>query len=831
MLVLFAGGLLDTKKTVLFFSSGSEEFLYDGSAHNSGKWKLVEGSLPTGSSVSANFVGSRTDVGTSPNTFAVKIQNSEGNEITSDYDIKYQFGEITVKPLSISISTLSGHKVYDGTPLVCQEWEITSETGLIEGHTIQNVVMPAEITDVGVTENYISEIFVSDGKNNVTSNYNFNYHFGKLTVTLRNLTVRSGSAEKDYDGLPLTCEVWEIVSITKPVGGQQANVSVTGIRQEIGESENTISEVMIVSGGKDVTINYSITIQPGVLVVKGKSSGSITEGNGKLDTGGSIDGENENSNDVAVKVYSDIAEKVYLRLMSFGDYNGKNWGKAQDYSELLDGKYSLNYLTGIFLKNNGLESYKMQIDTMGGDYLLPYFMDTEALNYTVQTSDVWYKGNSNSVYGLYYFPYNYVSDGTVSADLGKYDNEEKAYSLFVHQNYSNVPSATLSYLKEIIAKEGFVKNDPDIIKKVAEYIQGAAKYNLAYNSQLDTENDIVISFLRDYREGVCSHYASAATLLYRALGIPARYTIGYASDVVSGEWTEIKGNKAHAWVEVYIEGMGWVQVEATGADNAEDPGTKETELSVKPVNEYMKYDGISTLTHSGKVQGLSNLLEKGYTYEAEVSGSRRDAGISLCTIVSFKLFNKSGEDVTSRFNITLSNGKLQVYLQEISVTTQSASKVYDGKALIESDCELSGKLIFGHTSVLKAVGSRTDVGRTINVFEIKITNADNKNVTEFYKINANYGVLEVLPLEITVVAGSATKTYDGSMLTCSDYQINFNTGDCAGINVKITVTGSQTEIGRSDNIVSACIIYDAEGNNVTFNFKIVLVNGVLIVTE
>ena len=45
---------------------------------------------------------------------------------------------------------------------------------------------------------------------------------------------------------------------------------------------------------------------------------------------------------------------------------------------------------------------------------------------------------------------------------------------------------------------------------------------------LDEEANIVTAFLSDrYTEGVCRHYASAATMIFRALKIPARYTIGY----------------------------------------------------------------------------------------------------------------------------------------------------------------------------------------------------------------------------------------------------------------------------------------------------------------
>lgn len=78
----------------------------------------------------------------------------------------------------------------------------------------------------------------------------------------------------------------------------------------------------------------------------------------KLDTDGKIDGgdPNQDNDKAALRVLSDMGGQIYLRLMSFGDYNGNRWSEAEEYSKLLDGKYSFNYLTGVALKASGFES-------------------------------------------------------------------------------------------------------------------------------------------------------------------------------------------------------------------------------------------------------------------------------------------------------------------------------------------------------------------------------------------------------------------------------------------------------------------------------------------
>ena len=69
-------------------------------------------------------------------------------------------------------------------------------------------------------------------------------------------------------------------------------------------------------------------------------------------------------------------------------------------------------------------------------------------------------------------------------------------------------------------------------------------------------------FLFESRRGYCVHYATAFVLLARAEGIPARYVQGYRFPLTAGS-TQVRSDNAHAWAEVYLEGFGWLEFEAT----------------------------------------------------------------------------------------------------------------------------------------------------------------------------------------------------------------------------------------------------------------------------
>jgi len=79
--------------------------------------------------------------------------------------------------------------------------------------------------------------------------------------------------------------------------------------------------------------------------------------------------------------------------------------------------------------------------------------------------------------------------------------------------------------------------------------------------------DGIDALLFDKKRGFCAHYAGASTFLFRAAGIPARVVVGYqgGDPGAGGEYLIVRQYDAHAWVEVWLEGRGWVRVDPTAA--------------------------------------------------------------------------------------------------------------------------------------------------------------------------------------------------------------------------------------------------------------------------
>ena len=87
--------------------------------------------------------------------------------------------------------------------------------------------------------------------------------------------------------------------------------------------------------------------------------------------------------------------------------------------------------------------------------------------------------------------------------------------------------------------------------------------------------DPTADFLFGNKIGYCVHFAHAAVYMWRSLGIPARVGTGYhvTEDQRRGSTIVIRGGDAHAWPELYLEGVGWVVLDIAAEQNLDPPGT------------------------------------------------------------------------------------------------------------------------------------------------------------------------------------------------------------------------------------------------------------------
>ncbi len=112
------------------------------------------------------------------------------------------------------------------------------------------------------------------------------------------------------------------------------------------------------------------------------------------------------------------------------------------------------------------------------------------------------------------------------------------------------------------AVAGHTATEYDAVMALVGYLQ----HNYRYTLQVGHANgDPVEQFLFVDKIGYCEQFASAATLMLRSLGIPARLVTGYSTgdyDPVLNQ-AIVRERDAHAWVEAWFPGDGWVPVDPT----------------------------------------------------------------------------------------------------------------------------------------------------------------------------------------------------------------------------------------------------------------------------
>jgi hypothetical protein len=104
----------------------------------------------------------------------------------------------------------------------------------------------------------------------------------------------------------------------------------------------------------------------------------------------------------------------------------------------------------------------------------------------------------------------------------------------------------------------------DVVARVHRYLLDSGRFRYTTNLPQAGPYPLVDFLLRD-RVGDCQHFAGAAALLLRLAGVPTRVVVGFATGVRQGGRFEVRDVDAHAWIEVYFQGYGWVVFNPTPA--------------------------------------------------------------------------------------------------------------------------------------------------------------------------------------------------------------------------------------------------------------------------
>ncbi len=290
-------------------------------------------------------------------------------------------------------------------------------------------------------------------------------------------------------------------------------------------------------------------------------------------------GPKDNSTAKVMELTTSYSGHIYLRSAHYTSYNGLRWS---------DGS------------NQAQEDFTLQ-----ADYLRQ--MEDEISVTTLRA------------YDQLFLPY-YPRDGEQQAlEYGRLPNPRKLleYTIQVRQLRSDwqvlwqlrnprytledmenkdpamiaLPAATLLEAQEYLDEAGITQDMSPLeaAQRIAAFVGASARYDIGTQRMPSEETDFALWFLEEAETGYCVHFATAAAVLLRAAGIPARYVEGYVAYLpssdnpllnASGVHVTVTRRMAHAWVEYYLPQVGWVLLEATPGGFLDDP-----EPTVPPTTE------------------------------------------------------------------------------------------------------------------------------------------------------------------------------------------------------------------------------------------------------
>lgn len=804
--------------------------------------------LKNNETATIHATGSQTEVGESDNGYAITW---DGSAQQGNYTIKTAtIGKLVVSETADQITAMpvNVETTYDGSA----HGTTVQVTGLPKGYTVKKAESKATATNVadGEVKAAVDELVIvnAQGKD-VTSKLNIKRGTATIKINPAPLTVTTDGGEKEYDGTALTANGIKVEGLK---GKDSVSAKTTGSRTKVGSSNNTYE----INWKDTKKSNYKVSDVLGTLKVTPSTK--------------------------AVTLTSGSASHAYSgHALTSDKIKAEGLPEGFTVKAKMDGAQ-----TDAGSSKNTVKSYKI-LDAKGDDVTDMFAnvtvktgtLTVSPKKITVETEGATkvYDGqeltNKNgAIHGLVSGEHADVVTNGTQTNVGSSDNGYTiAWGTAKEGNYT-IASDTLGKL--VVTPQSVNPNDPSYRKlqvsnpadltydgqahkwapEVKDYIGTELKEGVDYTLAYDTDDFINAGSITVTVVGK-GNYTGTVSRTYRIKPAPvsiktesaARVYNGKAltaggaiTGLVNGETVDFRvtGSQTKVGHSANTYKLAW-----TGTAREANYTVDSIETGTLTVTESEDTVVVTTtggiFTYDGKAHGATvavSQLPEGYTVDGTPSSdaTATDAngdGVKA-TVDHLVIRNAEGEDVTSKLNIKKIDGTIKVLPAELTVTTDSATKVYDGTALT-AGATVTG-LVGDEEATLEAIGKQTQVGSSSNGYKLTFDKtAKDKN----YKVvSENLGTLTVTKQSIVpsepgtpsdnykgvTVDDPKDAVYDGvehkwtpvvkdaegkTLVEGTDYVVSCDTDDLidvATINVTITGKGNYTgTIAKSYRITKA----------------------------
>ena len=794
------------------------------------------------------FTGAAVAKGTNVGTYKMSLDKGQFSNTSANFSnvtfvvedgwLKIEGGQIDAN--AITWTTQDVQKVYDGNPLSAFPASATDTHGneLNVEYSIDGEAWTSDPAEISLTHFGSQKVLLRATGSNYTAGQ-YAPSSEKIAINKRPVTLTSAGANKVYDGKPLTNDTVTPTPLGVDVGfldGEGVTCNVTGSQTNVGESDNEFTYTFNEGTSKS---DYLVTYEFGKLIVTQDNTEvvvTITEHSGAFEYDGT---------EKTVSGYDFSASNELYKNTDF-EFTGNDSASATNV-----GTYDMELKSEDFKNTNGNFSKVTFVVVDGQLTITPKSVDPEAgkgmsvgklphvtYNGKSQKQKPEVKdGNTLLTEGTDY-TLSYSEDttnvGTVTVTVegkGNYAGEaEVTYEILKRQVTLESASASKVYdgtpltkPKVTVGGDGFVEGEVSGLKAIGTVT------NVADG---EVDNEIVWDWAEGFGEGNYDITKTEGKLSIEPQSVdpdnPESYTgikVGELSDLLykgkdqfqEPTVTDAKGNLlvkdrdytlafdgdaknvTEAGVSVTVSGIGNYK-----GDFSRSYKILPREVTVKSASASKAYDGTPLTKHEAGVTGGSMVDGESFVYE--FTGTQTVAGESAN---SFIISAGDGTNLDN-YEITKQDGTLKVEPKGIvpgedngMKVTKPVDKVYNGKEQKFVPVVTDGEKVLvenvdyvvTYTDALDFEGdaaAKDDFTNVTGDIFVTVEGIGNYtgSLTQSYQITPK-------PYAVTTVSGS--KVYDGTPLEGASLEGNFVGGLVNNDDATFVVTGTQTEVGVSDN--------------------------------
>ena len=807
------------KRSVLLTSASASK-IYDGTPLTNSNVTVTGSGFVDGEVTDIKAIGSVTNVADSPKPNTITFTPVEGKFNADNYAIEQVEGELAITPVTtkVKVEIIGNHvsEKYDGTPKVAEGYVINiveDTSGVYQKDDIEvigNDSAFAERTDAGTTFMGLKADAFANGNPNFT-NITIVVTDGYVEVIPRSVTLTSESAAKVYDGTPLIRPDVTIggdgfvngeVSDVKAIGSA-LNVSDKDVRNEITFTQKTgykaenydikyepgtlritpiVDEVTITITGHNDSFKYDgiektvegydVSIDNALYTEDDYNfSGSATAAGTDADkymmglTAEKFKNISENFASVKFVVidgYLDITKRILTitsatdskvydgtpltnnTIVVSGDNFAEGEGATYDVTGTQTDKGSSDN-TFTYKLNENTKASNYSIELAPGELTVTPVTDKVIVTITEHSASLKYNGAEQSVTGYdtaidntLYKETDFTFSGDATAkgtDFGSYPMNLKA------EDFTNKNKNFANVVFEI------VDGQLEITKRDVELISGSDEK--VYDGTPLTKNHILIAG-DQFVPGEGADY-----------DVTGSQTNAGSSD---NEFTYRLNSSTKAINYNIKTTPGTLKV---------TPVTDNVIVTITEHSGSAKYDGTEK-TVTGYDVAIDNELytENDFTFRGNDVIKATDADIYNMELKPSDFNNISHNFASVTFKIV--DGTLNISRRDVTLTSATDSKTYDGKPLTNDNVAVGGDgFAEGEGAVYNVTGSQTEAGFSNNTFSYELkdnTKPDNYNITPFE------GILTVSSSEdevvVTITGNKGTQKYDGTEKTVEGYTVS-----------------------------------------------------------